>query len=270
MIPKPAHLGPRYAAQFEDESVARAYHTRPPYPDALFDILEGLMPPGPRTVLDLGCGTGDLAVGFVGRAERIDAVDPSRAMLQVARYRHPSGRLGLHWVESTAEAYRPDRRYSVIVAAESLHWMEWQDVLSWIPRALAPEAALALVSGRELGPLPWSRELSELLPAFSTNREYRPYDLVEELEARSLFCERGRASTAPVACAQPVDDYVESFHTRNGFSRERMAASAAEAFDDALRRLVAPHCPDGWIRSETAATVVWGLPRERTMRGGCT
>jgi hypothetical protein len=32
VIPRPAHLGRRYGSQSEDETVARAYHTRPPYP----------------------------------------------------------------------------------------------------------------------------------------------------------------------------------------------------------------------------------------------
>ena len=40
MIPKPAHLGPDYAAQFQDAAVAGAYHTRPPYPDVVIGPLE--------------------------------------------------------------------------------------------------------------------------------------------------------------------------------------------------------------------------------------
>lgn len=268
MVPKPAHLGPAYGAQFRDESVAAAYHTRPPYPGELFDRLERLMPPGPRAVLDLGCGTGDVALGMIGRADRIDAVDPSSVMLRVARSRHRSGDRGLRWLESRAEAFRPDTRYSLVVAAESLHWMEWAEVFSWLPEALRPEAFLCIVSGREIDPVPWRRDLDELVPLYSTNREYRPYDLVSELVSRGLFAEAGRASTAPVPCVQAVETYVESFHTRNGLSRERMTAAAASAFDEALRRVVARHCPDGRVRGQTAATLVWGTPLRAPEAGG--
>jgi len=45
--PKPTHLGPQYASQFRDNSVAGAYAARPPYPDEVFDILEALMPGQP-------------------------------------------------------------------------------------------------------------------------------------------------------------------------------------------------------------------------------
>ena len=39
-----------------------------------------------------------------------------------------------------------------------------------------------------------------------------------------------------------VDQYVELFHARNGFSRQRMDAHAAKAFDAAVRDLVSLLC----------------------------
>jgi SAM-dependent methyltransferase len=260
VIPKPAHLGRRYASQFDDESVARAYHTRPPYVPETFAILAGLLAKGPRTVLDLGCGTGDAALGIAPHADHVDAVDPSPAMLRVARARPGADDPRLRFILSSAETFRPETRYSLIVAAESLHWTQWELVLPSLARALRPGAFLALVSGRELIDVPWSDELARLIPRYSTNREYRPYDLVAELTRRGLFLEAGRRSTEPVAFAQPLEDYVLSFHTRNGFSRERMTRQAAREFDGALGRMVGPHLRDGRVHGHTLASVVWGRP----------
>ena len=39
-IPKPKHLGPDYADQFKDRSVADAYVNYPPYPAEVFEVLE--------------------------------------------------------------------------------------------------------------------------------------------------------------------------------------------------------------------------------------
>jgi trans-aconitate methyltransferase len=264
MRPKPDHLGPEYAAQFADRSVAREYHTRPPYPAELFTRLLRLLPAGERTVLDLGCGTGEVAVGLVGRVDRIDAVDPSAAMLEVASTRHPSETDGLRWVQASAERFRPTVRYGLIVAAESLHWMDWEVVFGWLPDALVHGGALALVSGREFVGVPWHTELAQLIPRFSTNRRYKPYDLAAELAARGLFEETGRYSTRPIDYAQSLEAYVQSFHTRNGFSRERMSAAAAASFDAAVIEVAKRYCPDGWVRGQTAATVVWGVPRRPT------
>ena len=49
------------AAAFTHPGVARAYRHRPPYPDEVFGILDGLITGRPQTVLDLGAGEGALA-----------------------------------------------------------------------------------------------------------------------------------------------------------------------------------------------------------------
>jgi ubiquinone/menaquinone biosynthesis C-methylase UbiE len=266
MIPKPAHLGPRFASQFEDESVARVYHTRPPYPADVFDILEGLMSPGRRAVLDLGCGTGDVALGLASRVDHIDAIDPSRAMLRVAMDRQCDTHSSLNWIEKTAEAFQPRVQYSLIVAGESLHWMDWEIVLPRAAEALTPGAFLAIVAGRRIADIPWAAELDGLVSEFSTNRDYRPYDLIEELTTRGLFNEVGRRTTRPIAFAQSCENYIESFHTRNGLSRARMTPQAAAMFDEGLRRIVERSCPDGIVQGEIAANVVWGSPLLSTER----
>jgi len=69
---------------FGDEAVARAYQRRPPYPEAVFKRLQRRLV-APRIVLDAGAGTGALARRMTGFAERIDAVEPSAAMIAEGR-----------------------------------------------------------------------------------------------------------------------------------------------------------------------------------------
>jgi SAM-dependent methyltransferase len=260
MEPKPEHLAPSYGAIFEEEGVARAYHTRPPHPPELFASLLSLQPDGRREVLDLGCGTGEVALALVGRVDQVDAVDASEAMLRVARARPGAADSRLRWVHARAEAFEFRGPYSLVVASESLHWMDWSVVLPRIAASLRAGAFLAIATGRSLDGVPWRAELAKLLDAHSTNRDYRPYDLVDELTRRGLFREVGRHTTRPVGFRQSVDDYVESVHTRNGFSRERMSPTSAGAFDAALRGLVARSFPEGVVCGETHATLIWGEP----------
>jgi ubiquinone/menaquinone biosynthesis C-methylase UbiE len=255
---KPAHLGPQYGAQFEDRSVVAAYRTRPPYPDGVFDVLAGLLAPGPARALELGCGSGDLTLGLAARVTRLDALEPSAAMLEIARPR-AAAHGNITWIAQPAEAFEPRERYALVVAAESLHWMEWGVVLPRLARWLEPGASLAVVE-RSFSGLPFEREVGALIARFSTNRMFQKSDLIEELRSRRLFAERGRRRTRSVSFAQPVDDYVESFHSRNGFSRERMTAEAAAAFDRGVREAVLAHSPDGVVRGELSARIVWGAP----------
>lgn len=80
MKPRPSCLGPEYGAQFEDESVARAYEFRVLYAPEVFSSLGSLQPEGPGRVLELGCGSGDLTIGLAPHTSSVDAVDPWDAM----------------------------------------------------------------------------------------------------------------------------------------------------------------------------------------------
>ena len=128
---------------------------------------------------------------------------------------------------------------------------------------------LAVVVRQDTGALPWAAGLAEVIPRHTTNREYRRYDVIDEVASRGLFREMGRRSTAPVEFAQSIDDYVESFHSRNGLSRQRMSAASQAAFDAAVRQLVQPCCPDGIVRRGIIAHVVWGAPAVASPRAVC-
>lgn len=258
---KPRHLHADYAAQFADASVVAAYSARPPYPESVFEQLAALAAPARGDALDLGAGTGDVAFRLAARMRAVDAVEPSAAMIEAAQRRAIGFAKAdaVRWLQQTAESFQPERAYALVVAGESLHWMEWEEVLPMIARALAPGAQLAIVADRVLEELPWQAELGALIAEHSTNRDYRPYDIAQELSARGLFHERDRCQCY-AAFTQPLAAYVTSFHSRNGFSRERMEPARAAAFDAALERLVRRYVPTGTISCRVRSTVIWGTP----------
>ena len=70
---------------------------------------------------------------------------------------------------------------------------------------------------------------------------------------------QGRLAPRPDPFLQSIDAYVTSLHSQNGFSRDRMSAAAASAFDVAVREAAAPHARDGVLTLPVATRVVWGL-----------
>ena len=66
-----------------------------------------------QSILDLGCGTGLLCNAYAAKNHDITGVDPSAAMLEVAR-RKPHGRK-IAWVQSFAQNYRSDKRFDLII-----------------------------------------------------------------------------------------------------------------------------------------------------------
>jgi hypothetical protein len=101
--------------------------------------------------------------------------------------------------------------------------------------------------------------------------QYRPeypaklFDIVARLisdEPRRVLdvgCGTGYQETAPVAFSQSLDHYLESWHARNGLSRQRMGEQAA-AFDQEVCQLLLQYGSSGRIESEIVGHVTWGKP----------
>ncbi len=62
----------------------------------------------------------------------------------------------------------------------------------------------------------------------------------------------------------PLDDYIESYHPRSGFSRERMGTEQAAAFDREAKETLLHLYTDGTIPLQVATSVVWGIPQDHS------
>jgi SAM-dependent methyltransferase len=254
--PKPRGLSRDYANQFGDAAVVAAYERRPPYPaslDPLFVELAG----GPAAhLLDLGCGTGELARRLAPQVGAITAIDQSERMLALARALPGGDAPNLTWIAGRVEDVALAGPFSSALAAESFHWFDWPALARRLT-ACVPSRRLILAE-RHDAPTPWAPQLATLIARFSTNREFQSYDLLEELTARRLLVIEGRMTEPLGPFAQSIDDYVTSLHSRNGLSRDRMTVEAAAAFDAGVRAAVAPHATDGRLAISSATRVVWG------------
>ena len=226
MLQKPKYLGPEYAAVFQDQSVAEAYVHRAPYPPELYAKLRELIIDEPRTVLELGCGIGEISRTLAPEVERVDAVDPSEAMIEVGRGLPNGDHPNLSWHVSSAEEFSYDVEYSMILTPESLGWMDWEVVFPSIRQALSPHGRLVVIArGRNAS---WDADtLGGIVPRYSTNTDFAPYDVVGELEKHKLLCVEGRLTTQPVSVSQSTDDYIEFWHSRSGSAWEGSRRSAS-------------------------------------------
>jgi SAM-dependent methyltransferase len=258
-IPRPPQLNDEQAAAFQIESVVAVYHTRPVYPPAAAPFLAGLMAPGSRRVLELGCGTGEIARALAPLVDRVDAVDISAPMIRTARDMPGGTHPAIRWILGPAEEFPAAQSYALAVAGDALHWMDWDVLLPRLARELAPDAPLVIASVAPSNP-PWHAKLLALIPRFSTAQQWQSYDLVELLESRGLFRLADSKRFVEAGFEQPVDDFIESFHARAGFARERMGASAAADFDAALRAIVETNVTDGRLSMEISAELRWGTP----------
>jgi ubiquinone/menaquinone biosynthesis C-methylase UbiE len=258
--PKPAFLGPHVASAFQDPSVIAAYPHRAPYPESLFHKLARLLTGSSRAALDVGTGPGDVARRLVPYIERLDAVDWSAGMLALAQELPGGDDPRIHWIHGRIEEVTLDPPYGLITAGDSLHWMDWSAVLPRFAALLEPNASLAVLT-RSPHEIPWREPLTPVFRRYSTIPDWRPYDLVQELESRGLFRKTGKWESEPIPFAQPVEDYIEALHSMSGFARERMAPPAVSAFDDEVRAILLANADEnGILHMQIVGTVEWGTP----------
>lgn len=245
---------------FEDADVVRNYRFRQPYPPETFEILKGLLVE-PRTVLDAGSGTGALTIGLARFAERVDAVDPSAAMLLEAR-RSPGGASErIRWTLGTAETAPLDPPYGLVTAGASIHWMDPVIVMPRFRAALASGGVLAIVNSESVyAKQEWRGELIDLIRAFSPIAHHLEFvDLVRSLEASGHFPRDGQRSAAPVAYEQSIDDYVAMLASTSSLSRTTLR-DRADHFERDVRAIFTRHGLTS-VRAELVAEVVWGRPQ---------
>lgn len=251
-------FAPEHGAAFEDADVVREYAFRAPYPPATFELLARLIDRDDPVVLDLGAGTGPIARAIASRATRVDAIDPSPAMLAEGRRLEGESHRNIRWLAGRAEDVVLDPPYGLAAAGASLHWMDWDTVLPRLARVLTKDAFFAVL-GVDDRHAPWWERLVALFQEYSVyGKTWYEFDVIAELERRGLFAVVGR-ERIPMEFAQPLEDYVRALHSHSALARARIGRDRAEAFDEEVRRLVALDS-DGLVRRDIAADVVWGRP----------
>lgn len=120
---------------------------RVPYPAPLLDDLcRRTNATGQGRLLDLACGTGQLAFGLASRFAEICAVDQEAEAIDLARTNARARRVdNIRWVVGRAEDIEADRDFHLVAVGNAFHRLQRRRVAEAARRWLAPGGHFALV-----------------------------------------------------------------------------------------------------------------------------
>lgn len=97
---------------------------RPSYPAQFFnDVADHFKLDGLGQMLDLGCGTGELAIPLAKYFEKVLAMDPEPAMLRLGRAKTQPD--NIDWrIGSSKDLTEVRRPFRLAGLGQSLHWMD--------------------------------------------------------------------------------------------------------------------------------------------------
>ena len=229
---------------FQAQPVVDNYRFRPPYPAQLYQRLVASLPPG-GWLLDIGCGPGQIARNLSRYCDRVVAVDPSLAMLALARSLEHGQAANIDWLHGKAEdAELGSARFAMVVAANSIHWMETDRLFARLKNHVARQHCFAVISGDDAHDPAWRADWVPFLVKWIPIATGERFDLERKSAEWSAYKHHLDIELSQTLISSPqtqsVADFIACQHSRDAFAPARLGERMAE-FDAELRELLVPH-----------------------------
>ncbi|WP_437304755.1 class I SAM-dependent methyltransferase [Sorangium sp. So ce388] len=242
---------------------------RPGYPDPLFALLIDRFQLGPSSrVLDLGCGTGQIAIPLARRGVPVHAVDPDLDMLaEGQRAEALCGVLGIAWQRGDDKTVERLCLPPITLCAmgASFHWMDRDAILVKLDRMLVAGGGVAIISGgasvwSETG-ASWPRVAKSVVVEFlgeerraGSGTYSHPSDRHATVLARSVF---GKIEAASFEVEQVlgVDDII-GLQLSTSYASPAQLGGRLDEFKSTLRQRLLDLEPSGEFRGNVTTDVL--------------
>ena len=226
---------------------------RLPYAPALLDDLRRRVPLDHASrVLDLACGTGQIAFALAADAGAVWAVDQEPEMIEFARKKaERRGVTNVRCVAAAAEAVELDGVFDLVAIGNAFHRLDRAAVIQRLVPHLAPRGCVALLWSEPtwVGDRPWQRVLHETLERWqdevgARDRVPADWEQVIERDPHAQVLQRaGLSYEEPFELTVPhrwtVESLIGVVYSTSFLNRTVLGDRAREFEDDLRTRLEA-------------------------------
>lgn len=142
---------------------------RPLYPSLLIRyLIDKFSLDGKGQMLDLGCGTGQLAFRFTDWFEKIVGIDTEPEMIQEAMRLEKELRIeNLEWFMGELESFKKkfNGRFRFVTIAKAFHWMDREKTLDMLYEMISDGGGIAIIDNYSPNkePLPWEIKVKQVV-----------------------------------------------------------------------------------------------------------
>ncbi len=194
------------ASQYKDTFKGTAWYYaryREGYPVEFFELLKHKFNLNSEDrVLDLGCGTGQIAIPLSGYVREVVAMDPEPEMITEGKNQAASGKIkNITWIEGGSEDL-PDLgdklgRFKLVTIGTAFHWMDRVKVLEELYEIVTDDGGITIASNTSI----WSEN-----PSYPSEWQAEVKRLVKKYLGDERRAGSGKFNVAPIKHEEFVAD----------------------------------------------------------------
>jgi SAM-dependent methyltransferase len=231
---------------------------RPPYPAVLVDDLEARVPLGSGgRLLDLACGTGQIAFALAARVADVWAVDQEAEFIEFGtRKAERLGVTNIQWIAAAAEDVTLEGAFDLVAIGNAFHRLDRDAVARRLIPHLRERGCVALLwsDSPSRGDRPWQRVLHDTVERWTDavgarDRVPKGWEQAMDRDPHQNVLQRAGLSYEGLFEFSAVERWtVESligFVSSTSVLNRAVLAHHADAFEHDLRGQLLGCCPDG-------------------------
>ena len=238
------------------ETSAEFYRHREPYPQVFFEEVAARLPLTRRTrMLDVGCGPGNLAIGFAPFVGTCTAIDREPEMLRMAHLIAAEASADITFVETGIEHLSCETgAFDFVTIGRALHWLPREATLAVLERAIAPGGCIAICGSTATDATvnAWATKFREVRRAWSPDPDESRYkvDLDHWFEP-SRFRRKNEIAVEHRQCIT-ISDLISRALSFSS-SSPGLLGERRPQFEAAIEKAIEPFAVNGLLEEEVVA-----------------